>query len=122
MSSLDEIVQAVPGDDTTEVIDVAVHVQPMAGRTALVGRHGAALKLRVAAAPVEDRANEAAAALLGELLEIPARDVTVEGGQRSRTKRLRARGVDVVTARERLQRALDAASEPAGRPRGRRTR
>lgn len=98
---------------------VAVHVQPRAGRTAIVGRHGDALKVRVAAPPVDDRANDAAAALLAEVLDVPPTGVTVVAGARSRVKRLRAGGIDLETAVERVERALELATEPPG-PRQRR--
>ena len=62
-------------DDSPEGIVLRVHVQPGAGRSAVVGRHGDALKIRVAAPPIEGRANEAARALLAETLGLPEADV-----------------------------------------------
>jgi uncharacterized protein (TIGR00251 family) len=103
------------GDD----IVVAVHVQPRAGRTAIVGRHGDALKLRVAAPPLDDRANEATVALIAELLDVPKSAVRVAAGARSRVKRLRVTGVDRETAIERVEVALAEAAEAPG-PRQRR--
>jgi uncharacterized protein (TIGR00251 family) len=102
-----------------EAVVLAVHVQPRAGRSAVVGRHGDALKLRVAAPPVDDRANDAVAALLGELFDVPVGDVELVAGARSRVKRFRARGIDLDTAVERLERALEDAATPPG-PRRRR--
>lgn len=104
-----------------DAVVLAVHVQPRAGRTAVVGRHGDALKVRVAAPPLEDRANDATIALVAEVLDVPVTGVQLVSGQRSRLKRLRAGGIDLETAVERLERALDAAAEPPG-PRRRRER
>src|SRR3989442_12264413 len=67
----------VSGDDA---IVLHVHVQPGAGRTAVVGRHGTALKVRVAAAPTGGRANEAAAALLAETFGVKTAPAGLTGG------------------------------------------
>jgi uncharacterized protein (TIGR00251 family) len=101
-------------------IVLRVHVQPGAGRSAIVGRHGDALKVRVAAPPVDDRANEEAIGLVAEMLEVKPRQVSIVDGERSRLKRLRVSGVEVEDADARLRQALDEAKSPAG-PRQRRT-
>jgi hypothetical protein len=95
-------------------VAIAVHVQPGAGRTSVVGRHGDALKLRVAAPPVDDRANTAAAGLLAEVLGVKAADVELVSGQRSRMKRFRVRGLDHDEALELIEHALDDATTPPG--------
>src|SRR5687768_7294312 len=60
-----------------------VHVQPGAGRSAVVGRHGDSLKVRIAAPPVGGRANEATLALLAEVLGLASADVELTGGESS---------------------------------------
>ena len=97
-------------DDGTVL--VRVHVQPGAGRTQVVGRHGDALKVRVAAPPEKGRANDAVTALLADLLGAAPADVTVESGATSRGKRIAVKGVDAEEAARRLDRALGG-SEPA---------
>jgi uncharacterized protein (TIGR00251 family) len=67
------------------VIDV--HAQPGARRTEVVGLHGEALKIRVSAPALEDRANEALAAFIAERLGVARRDVTLVSGAKSRSKR-----------------------------------
>ena len=104
-----------------DALIVAVHVQPRAGRTAVVGRHGDALKVRVAAPPVDDRANTATIALVAEMLDVAASGVTVVSGDRSRLKRLRVQGIDLESALERVELTLKAAAEPPG-PHQRRAR
>ncbi len=116
MSDVKDLVTA-DGD----AVVVAVHVQPRAGRTAVVGRHGDAIKVRVAAPPVDDRANTATIALVAEMFDIPANGVTVVAGERSRLKRLRVTGIDHETAVERVEQAVAAATEPRG-PKERRHR
>ena len=103
-------------DDGPEGVVLRVHVQPGAGRSAVVGRHGDALKVRVAAPPVEGRANEAARALVAEALGVPEADVELTSGQSSRTKRFRLKGLDAEEADKRLRVALDQAKTGAGRP------
>jgi uncharacterized protein (TIGR00251 family) len=86
---------------------VRVHVQPRAGRTAVVGRHGHALKLRVAAPPVDHRANDAVVALLADMVDIAPAAVTLVSGEKSRVKRFRLTGVDGDT----MEQAIDVAIE-----------
>jgi len=70
-----------------------VHVQPRAGRPGVVGRHGDALKIRVAAPPVDDRANAAVVELIARLAGVSSSSVAVVSGGRSRAKRVRIDGV-----------------------------
>jgi uncharacterized protein (TIGR00251 family) len=102
-------------DDSPEGIVLRVHTQPGAGRSAVVGRHGDALKVRVAAPPVEGRANEAARALLADTFGIPATDIELTSGQSSRSKRFRMGGLDAEEAEKRLRVALDEAAARPGR-------
>jgi uncharacterized protein len=66
---------------------VHVYVQPKAGTQGVVGLHGGALKVKVTAPPLDDRANGAVAALLAEVLGVPVRDVSLVGGRTARNKR-----------------------------------
>ena len=80
---------------------LSVHVQPGARTNQVVGRHGDALKLRVAAPPTDGRANAAVVALVAETLGVPAGAVELVAGASSRRKRIRITGVtpEAVTAR-----------------------
>ena len=95
---------------------VDVHVQPRAGRTAVVGRHGAALKLRVAAPPADGAANDATCALLARTLDVKVGAVTLVSGATSRTKRIRIDGVDGPTVADALRDALAQAEVAPGNP------
>ena len=67
---------------------VHVYVQPKAVRDDVVGVHGRALKLKVKAQPVDDKANEAVVDLLAALLGTSSRAVILVAGRASRNKRL----------------------------------
>lgn len=67
-------------------VRLTVHVQPGASRTEVAGTHGDAIKVRLAAPPVDGRANEALLRFLADRLEVPLRGVTVVRGVASRSK------------------------------------
>ena len=71
-----------------------VHLQPRASRSEIVGEHGGALRVRVAAPPVDGAANEALVDLLARALGVPRRDVRIVGGATSRRKVVEVDGVD----------------------------
>lgn len=70
-----------------------VRVQPRASKDGIAGEMGGALKVRLRAPALEDRANEALVEFLAELLKTPRTAVRILSGERSRTKRLEIRGV-----------------------------
>lgn len=86
-------------------IVLSVSLQPGAGRGTVVGRHGKALKLRVAAPPEGGRANEAAARLLKETFGAAGADLVA--GEASRSKQFRLTGLDLDEFRRRLERAVE---------------
>jgi uncharacterized protein len=106
-------------DVERDAVVLRVHVQPGAGRSAVVGRHGTSLKVRVAAPPVDGRANEAAVALIAETLGVKEGGVELVSGQRSRLKRFRIRGIDAEDVEFRLRQALAEADSRVGEPRHR---
>ncbi len=69
-----------------DVITLTLHVQPGAKRSEIAGLHGEALKLRLAAPPVEGRANEALLKFIAELFGVPLRQVELRHGGQSRHK------------------------------------
>lgn len=85
---------------------LAVHVQPGAGRTEVVGRYGEALKVRIAAPPAGNRANEAVVDLVASEFGIARGAVSVISGATSRQKRLRLEGVDMRRAERVIDRLL----------------
>jgi uncharacterized protein (TIGR00251 family) len=69
-----------------------VRVQPRASKDEIAGEIGGALKVRLRAPAVEDRANEALVQFLAEVLIRPKSAVRILSGERIRTKRLEIRG------------------------------
>jgi len=88
-------------EETPEEVDIVlrVHVQPGAGRTEVVGRHGDALKVKVAAAPEGGRANTAVAQLVASMLGVPPTAVVLVSGATNRSKRFRIGPVDLGAVR-----------------------
>jgi uncharacterized protein (TIGR00251 family) len=70
-----------------------VRVQPRASRDEVAGVIEGALKVRIQAPAVENRANEAVCEYLAALLKTPKSAVRILGGERSRVKRVEIRGV-----------------------------
>lgn len=65
---------------------LTLHVQPGAKTSAVAGMHGDALKIRIAAPPVEGKANAALITFIATGLGVPKRQVSVERGTSSREK------------------------------------
>ena len=72
---------------------LAVRVQPRASKTEIAGVLGGALKVRLQAPALEDRANEALCEFLAQLLKTPKSAVRILSGHRSRSKRVEILGV-----------------------------
>jgi uncharacterized protein len=70
-----------------------VRVQPRASKDEIGGEMEGALKVRLRAPAVEDRANEALVEFLAQLLKRPRSAVRILSGERSRTKRMEIHGV-----------------------------
>jgi uncharacterized protein (TIGR00251 family) len=73
-------------------VSLSIHAQPGAKRTEVAGLHGDALKIRIAAPALEDRANDALIEFIAIELGVPKRYVTLVSGAKSREKRLEVRG------------------------------
>jgi len=83
-------------------VELALLVQPRAGRTEVVGPHGEVLKIRLAAPPVDGEANEELVRFLAKALGVAKQAVTIESGETGRRKRVRVEGVTVEHAQAAL--------------------
>jgi len=88
---------------------LVVHVVPRARRTEVSGRHGDAIKIRLAAAPVDGAANAELVRFLAERMGVPRGAVTIASGATTRRKTVAVRGVTA----DALARAL-LRSDPEG--------
>jgi uncharacterized protein (TIGR00251 family) len=68
---------------------LTLHVQPGAKRTEVSGAHGDALKVKLAAPPVDGKANAELLRFLAEAFGVPLRNVTLLRGETSRAKVVR---------------------------------
>jgi uncharacterized protein (TIGR00251 family) len=77
-------------------------VQPRASRTEIAGRYGDALKVRLAAPPVDGAANEVLVRFLAERLGVPRSAVRLESGAGGRAKVIAVEGIGLEDAGRRL--------------------
>jgi uncharacterized protein (TIGR00251 family) len=73
-------------------ITLTLHIQPGARKTEFAGLHGDALKIRLAAPPVDGKANEALVKFIAETLKLPKSAISLKSGQTSRRKVLEIQG------------------------------
>src|SRR5688572_25606116 len=98
-------------DEESGTAVIRLHVQPGAGRTAVVGRHGDAVKVRVAAPPEGGRANDAVVVLIAATFDVKLAQVSLISGQASRAKRVQISDI----AEDELRRLLELAMDDAKR-------
>jgi uncharacterized protein (TIGR00251 family) len=99
-SEVFEMIQVFEKDGA---ITFSVRVAPRASRSEIVGEHDGALRVRIAAPPVDGAANENLVRTLAKALGVPGAAVEIVSGHQSRNKTVRVRGVD----RLRLERLAD---------------
>jgi uncharacterized protein len=73
-----------------------VLVVPRASRSEIVGEHDGALKVRIAAPPVEGAANHELQRLLAKIFKLPQNAVEIVAGSNSKRKVVRVNGADKV--------------------------
>lgn len=67
-------------------LTLTLHVQPNARENGVVGLHGDALKVKIAAPAVDNKANSALVELLGAVLRIPKSAIIIRHGATGRRK------------------------------------
>lgn len=72
---------------------LSLHVQPGAKKTEVAGLYGETLKLRLAAPPVDGKANAALMTYLARQLGLPRSQLVLVSGLASRNKRVAIKGI-----------------------------
>ena len=88
--------------DTKDGAILTVHIQPKASTTECVGIHGDAIKIRVAAPPVDGEANDELIRFLARQLSMPIASVRIHSGAGGRHKRVLVRGATAQLVMARL--------------------
>ncbi len=81
---------------------VKLRIVPNAKRDEVVGEHGDAVKIKVAAPALEGKANDAVIEFVAEKVRVHRREVTLVSGEKSRDKLIEITSLDSVEAKARL--------------------
>jgi uncharacterized protein (TIGR00251 family) len=81
----------------------AVRVAPRAARSEIGGEHDGALRVRIAAPPVDGAANRELTKLLAKAFKLPQNAVEIVGGAKSKTKIVHIHGGDISTLEQLIQ-------------------
>ncbi len=72
-----------------EALILSCHLQPKASKDAISGLHGDSVKIRIAAPPIDGRANARLIRFLARIFGVPKGAVTIISGELGRQKRVR---------------------------------
>ena len=89
-------------EDSPHGCRINIRVTPRSSRCRVDGCLGEVLKVRLAAPPVEGKANEALLEFLADELDVPRRSVQLEAGAQSRLKRVLIQGLSKAETARRL--------------------
>ena len=76
-------------------IQFGVRVLPRASRSEIVGEYDGALKVRLAAPPVDGKANKELVAILASFFRVVKGTVSIRSGESSNNKRVQIAGLDL---------------------------
>ncbi|MBM3131430.1 MAG: YggU family protein [Chloroflexi bacterium] len=85
---------------------IRIHLQPNAKRDELVSFENGTLRVRIAAPPVEGKANKRLVDFLSEVLDISKSSITIQKGLASKEKRVEIRGLSPSELESRLGNSL----------------
>ncbi len=87
---------------TDRGVKLTVFVQPKSAKNQIIGPHNGALKIKIAAPPVDGKANAELVNYLSELLDIPKRQVDILKGDTGRNKTVEITGLSLESIQEKL--------------------
>ncbi len=73
---------------------LTVRVVPRASKSEIMGEHDGALKIRIAAPPVDGAANQELIKVLARFFEVAKSAIEIISGETSTTKRVRIKGAN----------------------------
>ncbi len=76
------------------IVRIAVKVQPGARKNVITGYSDSVLRVKIAAPPIEGKANKELIAYFSDILDVRKSAITIEKGQTSRNKLISIEGVD----------------------------
>jgi uncharacterized protein len=79
-----------------------IRVIPRAAKAGVAGTRDGAILIRLTAPPVDGAANAELIEILAAALDLPRRAITIVGGERGRSKRVRVSGIPLDSALARL--------------------
>ncbi len=94
--------EQLPWQQEEDALLLRIYVQPRSSKSRICGIHDGALKLRLAAPPVDGAANEECRSFFSRLFKVPKSSVTILSGEASRHKRLRIEGGTAAKLQEAL--------------------
>ena len=98
----------IPYNEIGGALIFKVQVVPRASRSEIIGEHNGALRVRIAAAPVDGAANEAVVRTLALAFKVSRGAVRITAGRTSKIKQVSVRGVgpEVLAELIRVERKL----------------
>jgi len=75
-------------------VEIPVRIQPKASRDKITGIYDGRLRIKIAAPPVDGKANERLISFIAKTLGVPKSGVEIVKGKTSKLKTLRVIGID----------------------------
>ena len=85
-------------------VRLKVHVVPRASRSEVVGEYDGGLKIKLAATPIDGKANEELIKLLSRVFKVSRSDVTIISGHKGKLKQVRIEGINADDGQRALKR------------------
>lgn len=95
---------AVRVTETGGRVRFSVRVQPRASRSELAGEYGEAVKIRLAAPPVDGAANDELVAFLSNIFAVARKSVRILAGETARSKLIEIEGITERAVRDTVSR------------------